>query len=99
MMTRAMEKNMTNHALSMKGVVESCRGHSSALPKETAFYEPFKLADEIAKNKTKGATIKSLAVLSIKNWVQPGFSKLAEFLEKKYIPACRKEIAVTSLPN
>jgi uncharacterized protein (DUF885 family) len=31
--------------------------------------------------------------------LQPGFFKLAEFLEKKYLPACRKDIAVTSLPN
>ena len=99
MMTLAMQKKMTNHAVSMKGVVESCKSHSSASPTETAFYEPFKLADEITKDIIKGATLKNEAILSIKNWVQPAFSKLAEFLETKYLPACRTDIAATSLPN
>merc|ERR1719228_577952 len=36
---------------------------------------------------------------AIKNFVQDGFLKLAEFLEREYLPACRASIAITSLPG
>ena len=99
MMTIAMEKNLTIHAVSLQGVVEHCKQHSSASPNDTAFYKPFMIADEVCNNEKEGHKFRNEAIDRIKKYVQPGFSRLAEFLEKKYLPATRTDIAVSSLPN
>ena len=91
-----MQKKLTNHAVSLKGVVNTCRKHGTTSPNETAFYKPFKNVIEITKNVVG---FKRRSYSQIKRFIQPGFLRLAKFLEDEYLPACRTNIAVTSLPE
>ena len=97
MMRVGMKKQLTNHMVSMKGVVEQCKEHGSAVAEETAFYKPFMEADNI--DKTDKEMLQNAARDIIKNFVQVGFMKIADFLESEYLAACRPDIAATSLPG
>eukprot|EP00092_Neocalanus_flemingeri_P033659 GFUD01036590.1.p1 GENE.GFUD01036590.1~~GFUD01036590.1.p1 ORF type:complete len:569 (-),score=216.01 GFUD01036590.1:72-1778(-) len=97
MMRIGVKKQMTNHAVSMKGVVDQCKEHGLAVAEETAFYKPFMEADNIEK--TEKERLQNDAKDAIKQCVQVGFMKIAEFLADEYLAACRPQIAATSLPG
>ena len=98
MMRKGIRKKLTSHEISLKGVIDTCKQHATANPEDTPFYEPFKtftikLSEKMQQQK------RLEAIHSIKRYIQPAFLRLTEFLETEYIPACRKDIAVTSLPK
>ena len=97
-MQLAVSKGLTNHECSMKGVVDKCREHLAGEIQDSIFYAPFKSANDTL-GAEKGAKLQDEARVAIQDGVRLGFSSLADFLERKYVPACRKEVAVTSLPG
>jgi len=97
MMRIGIKKKMTNHAVSMKGVAEQCQEHGSVIAEKTVFYKPFMEGENI--DQAEKERLKKDAADAIKNFVQVGFTKIGDFLESEYLPACRPEIAATSLPG
>ena len=97
-MQKAISRGLTNHECSMKGVVDKCREHLAGDIEESIFFAPFKTADEKLGSEL-GSKMKEEAKAAITDGVRLGFGNLADFLEKEYVPACRKEVAVTSLPG
>ena len=97
-MQLAVSKGLTNHECSMKGVVDKCREHLAGEIQDSIFYAPFKSANDTL-GAEKGAKLQDEARVAIQDGVRLGFSSLADFLEREYVPACRKEVAVTSLPG
>eukprot|EP00092_Neocalanus_flemingeri_P033658 GFUD01036589.1.p1 GENE.GFUD01036589.1~~GFUD01036589.1.p1 ORF type:complete len:569 (-),score=198.07 GFUD01036589.1:57-1763(-) len=97
MMRIGVKRQMTNYSVSMKGVVDQCKEHGLAVAEETAFYKPFMVADNIEK--TEKERLQNDAKVAIKQCVQVGFMKIAEFLAGEYLAACRPQIAATSLPG
>ena len=97
-MQLAVSKGLTNHECSMKGVVNKCREHLAGEIQDSIFYAPFKSANDTL-GAEKGAKLQDEARVAIQDGVRLGFSSLADFLEREYVPACRKEVAVTSLPG
>ena len=96
-MRSGIEKKMTNNAVSMKGVVDNCRKISAEDPKTSAYFEPFLTIASGSEDDKK--SLQAEAELAITNSIKPAFAKLAAFLDKEYLPACRPDIAATSLPN
>eukprot|EP00092_Neocalanus_flemingeri_P025835 GFUD01028002.1.p1 GENE.GFUD01028002.1~~GFUD01028002.1.p1 ORF type:complete len:569 (-),score=195.27 GFUD01028002.1:15-1721(-) len=96
-MRAGVKNQMTNHAVSMKGVVDQCKEHGLAVVEDTVFYKPFLDADIIVK--TEKERLQNDAKDAIKKCVQVGFMKIAEFLAGEYLAACRPQIAATSLPG
>ena len=92
MMRLGVKKQMTNHSVSMKGVVEQCKVHGSALVEDTVFYKPFMDAENV--DSTKRAHLQTDAKDAIKNFVQVGFMKIAAFLESEYLAACRPDHSI-----
>ena len=97
-MQKAVSKGLTNHACSMKGVVDKCREHLAGEIQDSVFFAPFKAVNELLGDEA-GSKVQEEAREAITDGVRLGFSILADFLEKEYVPACRKEVAVTSLPG
>jgi len=97
MMRKGIKNKLTNHAVSMKGVADQCKEHSSAPPENTVFYKTFKEAENIDSAEKERLLKESKD--AIKNYVQVGFNKLADFLESEYLAACRPDIAASSLPG
>merc|ERR1712200_317917 len=93
----AVEAGQTNHAYSMKGVVDQCREHLGQ-PRETIFFEPFKQMANIT-DEEEATQLQELAVAAIQTSVQPGFQAIISFLQEEYLPATRPNTAVSSLPG
>jgi len=92
----AINKGVTNHAVSMKGVVAKCRSHVEGEVEDCVFFKPFSdLGDKLGKE--VGDKLRDQARKVIQESVRLGFGRLADFLESSYLPNCRNKIAVTSL--
>ena len=92
-----MAKKVTNHSVSMRGVVDNCKKLANEEAEKTPFFEPF--ADLKCGSEEEKKQLQKGAKDAIETSIKVGFGLLAEFIEKEYLPACRPEIAATSLPN
>ncbi len=76
--------------VSMEGAVEQCRQIASpeslADPTRSPFYKPF-------RESSAGDPLATRARNAIGDEILPAFERLAGFLEREYIPACRDSIA------
>ena len=97
----SLEKKMTYHANSMKGVVQKFydHGNSNQSAESTEFYKPFENVEikDISEQQLK--QLKNSAADAIQNKIKPAMLQMAEFLENEYLIGTRKEIAATSLPG
>ena len=93
-----IKEKLTNHLISMKGVVDQCKEHATKNPQETVFYQPFaKMEENNIMDSNVVKRLQSSAVEAIKKSIQIGFLEIADFLENEYKAACRQNIAATSL--
>jgi len=98
-MRSAIKQNMTNHEVSMKGVVDKFRSHTVGEVSASVFFSPFLNCKNFTGTEEEKGQIKAEAETVIVQNVRTAFEDLASFLETEYIPACRKGIAATSLPG
>ena len=77
MMRTAVEKHQTNHNASMGGVVDQCQKHLGKI-EDTVFYQPFKNLSMFTEQEQK--MLQERANSSITSSIQPGFSKLIDFI-------------------
>jgi uncharacterized protein (DUF885 family) len=89
-MKLGIETGMTPPRISMEGVVEQIRSLADGEPDKLGMIPSSDNDEKLQK-----------AYSLIKSDVQPSFSKLADFLEKDYLPKLRpvEDIACQSLPN
>lgn len=99
MMRCGVKEGLTNHAVSMKGVVEQCKAHLVGNVEKSVFFEPFLTLDKMDSSAEEKEKVKKDAAEAIEKCVRPAYSSLAAFVETEYLPACRKEIAASSLPG
>jgi len=99
MMRGGVKQGLTNHAVSMKGVVEQCKTHLVGYVEKSVFYQPFLNLDKMDGSAEEKEKVKKDVVDAIEGCVRPAYSTLAAFVETEYLPACRKEIAANSLPG
>ena len=67
-------------------------------PKQSHFYQPAMQFPETVGEADRQTLAASIAE-SIENSVEPAFRRLLAFVENDYLPACREELGVSSLPN
>lgn len=95
LMRGAIAQKRTYHAVSMKGVVNQCRGHLGK-PQETVFFAPFKQPSlNITDNALAG--LQASAHAAIQTSVQQGFQILATFLSEEYLPHTRPNMSASSI--
>ena len=102
-MRAAVTQGLTNHRVSMKGVVEKCRwitgstlnslnisfrGHLEGSAEDTAYFKPFISCSSVVGEEA-AEKLKKEAREAIQQGVRVGFKELADFLEQEYVPACR----------
>ena len=86
-----MDLKLTNHARSMKNVIETYQKFQDTPTADSAFMEPFQSLDS--------AELREEAAVAINTKVLPGLKTIQDFLEKSYMANLRPDIAATSLPN
>ena len=96
-MRSGVKKKMTSNAVSLQGVAENCRKIADGDAESSDFYQPF-LNMKCGTEKDV-ELLKNNAIEAINSSIKVGFSILSEFIEKEYLPACRPDIAATSLPK
>ena len=88
---KAVDLKLTNHARSMKNVIETYQKFQDTPTADSAFMEPFLSLDS--------AELRDEAAVAINTKVLPGLKTIQDFLEKSYMANLRPDIAATSLPN
>lgn len=96
-MRSGVAKKVTNHSVSMRGVVDNCKKLANEEAEKSPFFEPF--SDLKCGSEEEKEQLQKGAKDAIETSIKVGFGLLAEFIEKEYLPACRPEIAATSLPK
>ena len=86
-----MDLKLTNHARSMKNVIETYQKFQDTPTADSAFMEPFQSLES--------AELREEAAVAINTKVLPGLKTIQDFLEKSYMANLRPDIAATSLPN
>jgi len=93
-----LQQGFTPHSVAMRGVPDQIRGlipnDPSASPLLHAFSEwPDRLGEEERRRLTDAARE------TYRTAIVPTFERLLDFLVSTYLPACRKEAGVSSLPD
>lgn len=65
---------------------------------ESKLFEPFKKYPPIITS-AQQRCLAAEGLTAIKETVRPSYQQLLKFINETYIPACRKDIAISSLPN
>ncbi|XP_076359505.1 uncharacterized protein LOC143251970 [Tachypleus tridentatus] len=97
LMKEGIRQGRTNHAVSMKHVLEQFALLQKPV-EDSPFFKPF-LSFPDSVPSTKQETLKIEAKKVIEEHLLPAFKKLGTFIEKEYMAATRPLIAVSSLPN
>ncbi|XP_076359504.1 uncharacterized protein LOC143251969 isoform X2 [Tachypleus tridentatus] len=97
LMKEGIRQGRTNHAVSMKHVLEQFALLQKPV-EDSSFFKPF-LSFPDSVPSTEQETLKSEAKNVIEEHLLPAFKKLGTFIEKEYMAATRPLIAVSSLPN
>ncbi|MAE70622.1 MAG: DUF885 domain-containing protein [Gemmatimonadetes bacterium] len=94
LMQRGIEKGMVGAKLNFAAILEQVRAQSS--PDSSPLLRPF----EGREDDLDGIeTIASAAESALSEAVAPAYAKLAEFIEKEYLPRCRDVVGVHALPR
>jgi uncharacterized protein (DUF885 family) len=98
LMRRGMETKWLPPAVPLRSVPGQLEGQISDTPAESPFYEPFlRLPSEMSSAET--SELVRAARQTISDSINPAFKKLNAFLREIYLPACRKEVGASSLPE
>ncbi|XP_076321633.1 uncharacterized protein LOC143231037 isoform X2 [Tachypleus tridentatus] len=97
LMREGIHQGRTNHAVSMKYVLEQF-GLLQKPAELSPFFKPF-LSMPSSVMPLERETLKSEAKNVIARELLPSFQKLRNFIEKEYMAATRPNIAVSSLPD
>lgn len=98
LMRSGVEKGYLPSRWAMSGVVESFRAHAAAAVEESPFFQPFyefpasiPAADQ--------ARLRSAGQAVISGSVIPGYARLADYIEKEYLPRIPEALASPQLPE
>ena len=96
-MRAGLKRGFTPPRVTMAGRDASITAVTSATPEESLFYTPFKEMPGIAPQKQ--AALRTQAVATIREVVQPAYVKLLDFMRTEYLPGTRATLAAEALPD
>lgn len=90
-MRQGLRDGLTPPRLVMARAAEQCRAQATGEPSAHRLFAPFRAlpADDPLAARAREATGRAMAA----------FGRLAEFLEREYVPGCREAIAATARPD
>lgn len=94
----AIEAGYTHYCGSISGVAATIDEHIVDEAQQSRLYVPFTRFPGIVGDDQR-AEFTSKGVELINSVVVPGFEELLEFFVSEYLPACREDVAITSLPG
>ena len=98
LMKRGIETKWLPPAVPMRSVPDQIEGQISEDPADSPFYKPFqRLSEELAP--ADRARLVEFGKKAIAQSMTPALKKLAAFIKETYLPACRKDIGASSLPD
>jgi len=94
---KGMSLGLVAPRVTTQKVVPQIRTHLISDPTQSEFYKPVAIADTLAEqDRTRIAQGINDA---IRTAVVPAYSKLLEFVEKEYLPACRDTVGIGAVPG
>jgi uncharacterized protein (DUF885 family) len=98
LMKRGIETKWLPPAVPMRSVPDQIEGQISEDPTISPFYKPFRrLPDDVTS--ADRARLVEAGKKAIAQSMTPALKKLAAFIKETYLPACRKDIGASSLPD
>ncbi len=97
-MEKGLQRGMTQPQEVIGHIPATIRSFIVDPIQDSNFYKPFhKFPISISKEQQKKLRTKAIEVIN--SVVNPGYLKLADFMEKQYIPAARKSLGASDLPD
>ncbi|MDF1572535.1 MAG: DUF885 domain-containing protein [Bacteroidales bacterium] len=96
-MKEGMMRNITQPRIIMDRVIEQLEGINANIDNHL-FYTPIKLMPESFSEKDS-IRMEELYRKMVENKIGPTYDKLLEFLKNEYLPACREEAGLGSVPG
>lgn len=94
----AIEVGYTHYCGSISGYATTIEEHIVAGAEQSRLYVPFtRFPGNISDDKRAEYTSKGVELINAV--IVPGYEKLLDFFVNEYLPACRTEVAITSLPG
>jgi uncharacterized protein (DUF885 family) len=97
-MKRGIETKWLPPAVPMRSVPYQIDGQISEDPADSPFYKPFQRSSEELAPADR-ARLVEFGKKAIAQSMTPALKKLAAFIKETYLPACRKDIGASSLPD
>jgi uncharacterized protein (DUF885 family) len=98
LMNRGMATKWLPPAVPLRSVPDQLEGQIKDTPAESPFYEPFRRFPA-EMSSTESSELVRAAMRAISESVNPAFKKLDTFFKEIYLPACRKDVGASALPD
>jgi uncharacterized protein (DUF885 family) len=96
-MRAGLKRGFTPPRVTMEGRDGSITAVTDATPQASLFYTPFN--DMPGIQAADQEALRSQAVATIRDVVQPAYVELLKFVREEYVPGCRTTIAAKDLPD
>jgi uncharacterized protein (DUF885 family) len=96
-MRAGMKRGFTPPRITLEGRDASLAAVTDATPEASLLYTPFK--DMPGISEAAQSDLRSQAIATIRDVVQPAYVDLAKFIRAEYIPGCRTTLAAKDLPD
>jgi uncharacterized protein (DUF885 family) len=96
-MRAGLKRGFTPPRVTMEGRDGSITAVTDATPEASLFYTPFK--DMPGVSAADQAALRTEAVATIRDVVQPVYVELLKFMRTEYVPGCRTTVAAQDLPD
>jgi uncharacterized protein (DUF885 family) len=96
-MRAGLKRGFTPPRVTLEGRDASITAVTNATPEASLFYTPFREMPGIAPDKQ--AALRTEALSTIRDTVQPAYLKLLAFMRDEYLPGTRTTLAAESLPD
>ena len=94
----AIDAGYTHYCGSISGYATTIEEHIVADAEQSRLYVPFaRFPGNISDDQRAAYTSKGVELINAV--IVPGYEELLDFFVNKYLPACRTEVAITSLPG
>jgi uncharacterized protein (DUF885 family) len=96
-MRAGLKRGFTPPRVTLEGRDSSLTAVTDATPEASLFYAPFKEMPGVTP--AEQAILRSDAVATIRDVVQPAYAELLKFMRTEYVPGCRTTLAAKDLPD
>ena len=98
LLRRGIETGYTQPCETLPGYQDSIAGYLADSAMESMFYRPFaQLPGNISAADAKA--LRAEAVQTIDSVIMPGYQRFLDFFVSDYLPACRPQVGLSSLPG